>query len=100
MTPLKVLFHESYTRSNLHPVLKPQCAHLECNLRSKVCVCKKNVRPRGVCLQNLLTRAPAENSEWVSIKLTAHEIFEVTPILRLTTPIFLPRTGQIEQQKR
>ena len=38
---LKVLFHGSCTR-----------AGLECNLRSKVCVCKKNVRPRGVCLQN------------------------------------------------
>ena len=38
---LKVLFHGSCTSSNLHPVLKPQCACLECNLRSKVCVCKK-----------------------------------------------------------
>ena len=32
---LKVLFHGSCTRSNLHPVLKPQCARQECNLRSK-----------------------------------------------------------------
>ena len=54
---LKVLFHGSCTRSNLHPVLKPQCVCLECSLHSKVCVCKKNVRPRGVCLQNLVEKA-------------------------------------------